>query len=161
MALNPSTVAASFASATGLALAVLLPAFGSHWRKLSGPMPRGSLGDVKDFQFVPGQDRVVYLADPEADAVFELYSRVLPPGASAIRLHPFPGGSTDVFPGFQVDPSGRRVIFTTGFSLYLTAPVDGSAPPIFSPAPGGTFSPDGARLVYTSGPFGQPRNTLI
>src|SRR6185295_14741491 len=73
-------------------------------------------------------------------------------------LHPFLGGSTDVLPGFQVDPSGRRVIFSTGFSLSSTVPVDGSAPPIFSP--GGTFSPDGMRLVYTRGPFGQPSNTL-
>src|SRR5262245_16574607 len=160
MALSPSSVAASIVRAACLALAVLLPAFGSHWRKLSGPMPRGSLGDVKDFQFVPGQDRVVYLADPEADEVFELYSRVLTPGASAIRLHPFPGGSTDVFPGFQVDPSGRRVIFTTGFRLYSPAPVDGGTPPIFSPAPGGTSSPDAARLVYTNGSSGQPRSTL-
>jgi hypothetical protein len=46
----------SFSTLAGGASLVLVlgtPPSGIRWRKLSGPMPRASLGDVKDFQLVP------------------------------------------------------------------------------------------------------------
>jgi Tol biopolymer transport system component len=139
-----------------LALALARPA-PPHARKLSAPLPRASLGDVREFQLVPGEPRVVYLADGDTDELFELYAYDADTRALA-RLAP-PRDHLGVFPGTEVDPSGRRAVFRNRSFGRWSVPVDGSGPPV--PLGGlASFSPDGEYVLYHDGQVNLLRREL-
>ncbi|NOT29130.1 MAG: hypothetical protein HOP15_01640, partial [Planctomycetes bacterium] len=106
---------------------------------------------------VPGQERVVYLADGDTDGLFELYSHD-PDTRAFARLAP-PSNHISVHPGFEVDPSGRRVVYGNNSFGRWSVPVEGNAPPA---ALGGLagFSPDGEYVLYHDGQVNVQRREL-
>jgi len=146
--------------------------------RLNGPLVAG--GDVDDptaesalelaYQISPDGERVVYLADQDADEVFELYSVSLLARQPVRKLNaPLPAGG-DVVRGFCISPDGSTVVYRADqeandrFELY-SVPIDGQAPPLRlnSALPDGgdvggnvtswfttvfAISPEGSRVVY-------------
>src|SRR5262245_52613199 len=70
--------------------------------KLSAPLPPGpSRGAVVDFRASPDGSRMVYLADQDADEVFELYACPADGGAAALRLNA-PLDEGEAIHGFEI-----------------------------------------------------------
>jgi len=119
---------------------------------LSGPLVSG--GDVEEFAFGPGGQRVVYRADALVDDRFVLLSVPIDGSAPPIALNgPLVSGG-DVLE-FQVAPGGERAVYLADQEqnnrpLLYSVPIDGSAPStrlsIFEPA-GYALAPDGGRVL--------------
>jgi Tol biopolymer transport system component len=103
--------------------------------KLSGALVAGGnvtawTSYVRPFSISADSSRVAFLADQNADEVFELFGAPLDGSASAVRLSPPLGGARDVM-SFLVSPDSARVVFLADrtderFELF-SAPLDGSA----------------------------------
>jgi Tol biopolymer transport system component len=91
------------------------------------PVPGSAIGgDVLEFRYSRGAERVVYRADEDQDESFELYA-VRPSGrGGARRLTATPTGAHGVRPGFALSGSGERVLYqsleSSGFVL-RSAPI--------------------------------------
>jgi hypothetical protein len=129
--------------------------------KLNGSLVGG--GSVQSaFQISADSSRVVYLADQDADNVYELYSRPLDGSGSPVKLN----GSLlvangDVHSGFQISADSSRVVYRADseadqvFQVY-SRPLDGSGSPVElngSLVSGGhvtdfRISADSSRVVY-------------
>lgn len=153
--------------------------------RISGPLVPG--GDVAQygtpvepnplFQVSPDSRRVVYIADQDADEVYELYSTAIDGSQQPVRLNaPLVDGG-DVPPinfSFQISSDGQRVAYiadqdTRDVSELYSVPIDASASPIklssamesgfgVNVPPGLQLSRDGRTVVYltSTGPVGRP-----
>ena len=139
--------------------------------RLNGPLVPG--GDVLPtysgrafLQFTPDSERVLYLADQDADEVYELYAVPLDGSRAAKKLNGLlaPGG--DVQPGFQITPDGSRVVYGADqrldgvFELFEASLDDSRAPRRLNspPIPAGDvfvgplfeITPDGSRVLFVA-----------
>ncbi len=130
-------------------------------RKLNGPLV--SRGDVWSFVIAPDGRRVVYLADQEADERRELYSAPIDlRSGSAVKLNgPLVPDGDVMYSGYGISPDSRHVSYwaqEASHTLDLrVALIDGGAValPLSGALFGGsTFSPDGQRILYRSGAYG-------
>jgi len=141
--------------------------------RVNGPPVLG--GDVLDFAFAAGGERIVYYADEEVDQRFELYSAPLHsrfknaglggPRSQRVKLNSPLAGAAIVGTGccggsaFTLSPDGSVVAFEAGVpftsSALFVVPVDRSTPPLqltsgdFAQS-SWTFTSDGSRIVYTA-----------
>ncbi|RMH18792.1 MAG: choice-of-anchor D domain-containing protein [Acidobacteria bacterium] len=153
-----------------------VPIDGGPAIKLNPPLVAG--GDVRaaaggmdlPFQISPDSRRVVYLADQQADQVFELFSVPID-GGPATRLNPPPRHPQgDVRGGqahpFRISPDGRRVVYVADFDVdevfeLFSVPIDGGRVTQLNPLLAGgrgdvrgdvphpfLISPDSTRVVY-------------
>lgn len=108
-----------------------VPIEGGTAVKLNGPLVSG--GDVfgvysRGFQVSPDSLRVIYLADQEADEVFDLYSVPID-GGTPIKLNAPFGAHGDAWASFDVSPDSTRVVFHGSETPYLfelySVPIDG------------------------------------
>ena len=131
-------------------------------RKLNAPLPRAPGGDVVQERYTPDGARLVFLADPERDEVFELYS-VPASGGTRVKLNGPLDPSEDVYWYFLlITPDSSRVLFVVtanGATVgrLMSVPVDGSAPAVelatgrfrFSDV---RLSPDSTFVIFREGP---------
>jgi Tol biopolymer transport system component len=130
---------------------------------VSGPLAAG--GSIAyQYQATLDGGRVLYIADQDADQVFELFSAPANGSASPIKLNaPLPEHA-DVL-SFSLGPDGTNVVYRTGLNGSLNddarlfaARVDGSAPAVDlcgAFVPGGgvldfALTSDGQRVVYSA-----------
>jgi Tol biopolymer transport system component len=95
------------------------------------PPPAAGRG-VSSLELAPDGARVVFLADLEADDVFELHSAPADASAAPRKLSPQPVAGGNVT-RFELAPDGGRVVFlgdleTDGVPGLFGVPADGSAP---------------------------------
>jgi Tol biopolymer transport system component len=136
--------------------------------KLNAPLTGGA--DVALHRLSPDGSRVVYVVDLDSSTsgADEVYSRLLVPGAPAIRISaPLVQGGY-ILAGVNFSCSASRAVYVASqdtqgdFELY-SAPLDGSSSPVKLNGPVGSLdvirhaiSPDGSRIVFLLGdnPFG-------
>jgi Tol biopolymer transport system component len=112
---------------------------GIPWAKLNGALVAN--GDVLDFAVSPAGDRVVYRANQETFAAFELYSVAIG-GGNATKLNAPLVANGDAL-GFAFSADGSRVVYRAdqevdeAFSLYAA----------YEPAPSATIAGPGEPLV--------------
>ena len=76
---------------------------------LNGAMP--AAGDVTLYVLAPDGKRVAYVADQDADEVFELFWNTADGSLGSLQVNdPLVGGG-DVLGGIRFDPDGRRLYF--------------------------------------------------
>jgi Tol biopolymer transport system component len=135
-------------------------------RKLNGPLV--ARGDVWSFVIAPDGRRVVYLADEEVDERRELYSVPIDLRSGAVKLNgPLVPDGDVLYSEYHVSPDSRHVSYwaqESSLTLDLrVAPIEGvgggAAPLLLGGALVGTstFSPDGQRILYRSGVYGDVR----
>jgi hypothetical protein len=73
--------------------------------------------DVLAFELVPAAGLVVFVADPSAPGVFELFRAPLAGGAPAVRLGAAPPPGGDVDAGFRVTAGGERVVYVADHAV--------------------------------------------
>src|SRR5262249_29649192 len=121
--------------------------------KLNGSPAPG--GDVLQFLMSPDGQRVVYLADQDANDVFELFSVPLGGGAAPIKVSG-PTVSFDPRYQFQISADGRRAVYVADqrsghyLELYST-PLDGGSLAVHlagSAVQGFEITPDSRTVVY-------------
>lgn len=104
------------------------------------------------FKITQDGERVLYIADAEANGSFNLYSVAIT-GGTSVRLNAIAGGVSE----FLEDPTaeGARVVFeqTIGtVTSWWSVPVTGGTPvPVPPPMPEPVRSPDGQWIVYGAG----------
>ncbi len=130
--------------------------------KLNGALAAG--GTVSDGEFQIGADssRVVYIADLDADEVWELYSAPIGGGAP-VMLNGALGIGNDqyLYDIFLTNANSSRVVYrsdqdTDGVCELYSIPIDGGAAPVKfdgmlvagEEAWGFELSPDGSRVIY-------------
>lgn len=129
-------------------------------RKISGPMPAfGDVSSMPSFQISPDGQTVVYVADPQTDEAFELYSVPLAGGGTPVRLSGLLPSGTSIG-SFAIAPDSSRVVYTAaqdtaGVREVYSVPLAGAAANKLNGtlvSGGGVFSfqfsPDSSRVVY-------------
>ena len=133
-------------------------------QQLNGPMAAG--GDVRGhgagFEVSADASRVVYLADQDADEVFELYSRPTDGSGAAVKLNEPISGERDVHQ-FAISPDSSRVVYladqqTVGRDELYVVPINGGTKPLKLNHNVGSgdvidfeVSGDSSRVVYLAG----------
>ncbi|MBP9144996.1 MAG: hypothetical protein KBI44_10970 [Thermoanaerobaculia bacterium] len=132
------------------------------WTQLNGELPAG--GDVLSLKISPDSTRVVYVADQQANDVFDAWTVPIA-GGTPIRLRPFVtlagSGVLDTPSGPSISPDSERVVFHANFSdldywELWSARVDGTggivqlteATAASHNVFGNRFSPDSSRVLY-------------
>ncbi|HJQ98398.1 MAG TPA: FG-GAP-like repeat-containing protein, partial [Candidatus Polarisedimenticolaceae bacterium] len=140
-----------------------VPIGGGPVVKLNGPLLASgdvvSLGNPATDDFTPDGTRVLYLADQQADEVFELYS-VPVVGGAATKLNGALVTGGDV-QSYSVSPNGRTVLYVADEhldsrnELYNVPVTGGGSSKLNDPLvvgggvfPTKLFSPDSNRVVY-------------
>jgi Tol biopolymer transport system component len=159
-----------------------VPIEGGEAVKLNRPLaPGGNVGGAdaevdEPFQISPDGKRVVYVADQDADEVFEIYSVPIE-GGPVVKLNPplvaggdVRGADEAVVP-FRISPDSSRVVYLADLEadevieIYSVAIEGGKAVKLNPPLAGGKgdvrgassdmanpfrISPDSARVVYVA-----------
>jgi len=130
--------------------------------KLNPPLPHNSYVSWEEFEISADSRRVVYIADQDSNAVWELYSVPIGGGAP-VKLNAALCADCDVrfYSGFQISADGNRVVYladqdTDGVYELYSVPIDGSAAPVklsgvlddYSSVDRFEISADGSRVVY-------------
>lgn len=137
-----------------------VPLAGGVMQPLNGPLENG--GDVRSVVARPNSDRVLYLADQQADEVVELYG-VSAQGGAWTKLNPPLVINGDVLAdGLALSPDGGRALYVADqekderVELFSVSAAGGTAVKLNGPlANGGNvtagsqrFSADGSRVLY-------------
>jgi Tol biopolymer transport system component len=132
-----------------------VPLAGGIAQRVSGRMPMNyPLDDAFSPRLTPDGSRVVFGFGTFGDFASHDDQRVLsveltdgPTGSAPVQL--FAAGSLAVQTRFWIAPRGARVVSLAEIGKLSSAPIDGSAPPVFLAEGGLTaFTPDGARALY-------------
>ncbi|MGD2158308.1 MAG: hypothetical protein PVG32_15630 [Anaerolineales bacterium] len=126
-----------------------VPITGGTPTKLNGPI-NSIAGDVKSgFQLTSDGSRVLYRADLEETAMYDLYS-VSVEGGDAIRLNYTPNGHWNVY-CFDISPDNQWVVWGCSSHDLYSVPVTGGMPTWLMEASSNghwEISPDSSRVAW-------------
>jgi len=141
----------------------VVPALGGTPLTLNGPLVSGGNVLAASARFSPDGSRAVYVADQDADEVFELFSVPVTGGTPQKLNGPLTSGGDVSTVALQFSPDGSRVLYVADqnvderFELFTVPAVGGDALALGGDGSVDPYNvwctPDGNRVVYRASPL--------